>query len=278
MTGSDQSMPNVPPGIDPEVQARIDTLLAQHLTANSNSNIAGEIRNNGGIGSCVGVSTTALTDILDGHTNNSTESPTSQPIVNVFQPRVKIDKDNDAGIRYEGVPRAGPPLSPQHAVLHLSDRSEASRSNTPPYQVVTGAFPLTQSISVLPLPPPNTSPPQATLFKRTISYIGNYFSASPEIIEYSDAEIKTKTQVCVKAQKRFVSNVPTQDLVVKVAAVLIEMSPTGANSGDYGLVERPVEILAKHKRVREIKRGLGCFVVEDVYRKEIRVALARLNR
>lgn len=111
-----------------------------------------------------------------------------------------------------------------------------------------------------------------------MSYIGNYFSASPEIIEYSDAEIKRKTQVCVKAQKKFVSSVPTQDLVVKVAAVLTDMSPTGANVGEYGLVERHVEILAKHKRVREIKRGLGCFVVEDVYRKEIRVALARLNR
>jgi hypothetical protein len=278
MTGSDQSMPNVPPGIDPEVQARIDALLAQHPTANSTREMAGEITNNDGIGSYFGDSTTALTDILDGHTNNSTESPTSEPIVNVFQPRVKIDKDNDEGIWYEGVPRAGPPLSLRHAVLHLSDRSEASRSNAPPYQVVTGAFPLTHSMSVPPLPPPNPSPPQATLFKRAMSYIGNYFSASPEIIEYSDAEIKTKTQVCVKAQKRFVSSVPTQDLVVKVAAVLTDMSPTGANVGEYGLVERPVEILAKHKRVREIKRGLGCFVVEDVYRKEIRVALARLNR
>ncbi|RYN95502.1 hypothetical protein AA0119_g8622 [Alternaria tenuissima] len=215
MTGSDQSMPNVPP-------------------ANSTRKIAGEITNNDGIGSYLGLSTTGLTDILDGHTNNSTESPTSEPIVNVSQARVKIDKDNDEGIWYEGVPRAGPP--------------------------------------------PNSSPPQATLFKRAISYIGNYFSASPMVIEYSDAEIKRKTQVCVKAQKRFVSSVPTQDLVVKVAAVLTEMSPTGANVGEYGLVQRPVEILAKHKRVREIKRGLGCFVVEDVYRKEIRVALARLNR
>ena len=278
MTGSDQSMPNVPPGIDPEVQARIDALLAQHPTANSTRKIAGEIRNNDGIGSYFGVSTTALTDILDGHTNNSTESPTSQPIVNVFEPRVKVDKDNDEGIWYEGVPRAGPQLSPRHAVLHLGDRSEASRSNVPPYQVVTGVFPLTHSMSVPPLPPSNPSPPQATLFKRAVSYIGNYFSASPEIIEYSDAQIKRKTQVCVKAQKRFVSIVPTQDLVVKVAAVLTDMSPTGANAGEYGLVQRPVEILAKHKRVREIKRGLGCFVVEDVYRKEIRVALARLNR
>jgi len=278
MTGSDQSMPNVLPGIDPEVQARIDALLAQHPTANSTRKIAGEIRNNDGIGSYFGVSTTALTDILDGHTNNSTESPTSQPIVNVFEPRVKVDKDNDEGIWYEGVPRAGPPLSPRHAVLHLSHRSEASRSNLPPYQVVTGVFPLTHSISVPPLPPPNPSPPQATLFKRAISYIGKYFSASPEIIEYSDAEMKRKTQVSVKAQKRFVSSVPTQDLVVKVAAVLTDMSLSGASLGDYGLVERHVEILAKHKRVREIKRGLGCFVVEDVYRKEIRVALARLNR
>jgi hypothetical protein len=278
MTGSDQSMPNVPPGIDPEVQARIDALLAQHPTANSTRKIAGEIRNNDGIRSYFGVSTTALTDILDGHTNNSTESPISEPIVDVSQARVKIDKDNDEGIWYEGVPRAGPPLSARHAVLHLGDRSEASRSNVPPYQVVTGVFPLTHSMSVPPLPPSNPSPPQATLFKRAVSYIGNYFSASPEIIEYSDAEIKRKTQVCVKAQKRFVSIVPTQDLVVKVAAVLTDMSPTGANAGEYGLVQRPVEILAKHKRVREIKRGLGCFVVEDVYRKEIRVALARLNR
>jgi hypothetical protein len=277
MTGSDQSMPNVPPGIDPEVQARIDALLAQHPTANSTRKIAGEIRNNDGIRSYFGVSTTALTDILDGHTNNSTESPISEPIVDVSQARVKIDKDNDEGIWYEGVPRAGPPLSPLYAVLHLSDRSEASRSNAPPYQVVTGAFPLTHSMSVPPLPPPNPSPPQATLFKRAISYISSYFSASPGIIEYSDAEIKRKTQVCVKAQKRFVSSVPTQDLVVKVAAVLTDMSPTGANVGEYGLVQRPVEILAKHMRVREIKRGLGCFVVEDVYRKEIRVALARLN-
>jgi hypothetical protein len=278
MTGSDQSMPNVPPGIDPEVQARIDALLAQHPTANSTRKIAGEIRNNDGIRSYFGVSTTALTDILDGHTNNSTESPISEPIVDVSQARVKIDKDNDEGIWYEGVPRAGPPLSPLYAVLHLSDRSEASRSNAPPYQVVTGAFPLTHSMSVPPLPPPNPSPPQATLFKRAMSYISSYFSASPGIIEYSDAEIKRKTQVCVKAQKRFVSSVPTQDLVVKVAAVLTDMSPTGANVGEYGLVQRPVEILAKHMRVREIKRGLGCFVVEDVYRKEIRVALARLNR
>jgi hypothetical protein len=277
MTGSDQSMPNVPPGIDPEVQARIDALLAQHPTANSTRKIAGEIRNNDGIRSYFGVSTTALTDILDGHTNNSTESPISEPIVDVSQARVKIDKDNDEGIWYEGVPRAGPPLSPLYAVLHLSDRSEASRSNAPPYQVVTGAFPLTHSMSVPPLPPPNPSPPQATLFKRAISYISSYFSASPGIIEYSDAEIKRKTQVCVKAQKRFVSSVPTQDLVVKVAAVLTDMSPTGANVGEYGLVQRPVEILAKHMRVREIKRGLGCFVVEDVYRKEIRVALTRLN-
>ncbi|RYN73030.1 hypothetical protein AA0117_g8138 [Alternaria alternata] len=277
MTGSDQSMPNVPPGIDPEVQARIDALLAQHPTANSTRKIAGEIRNNDGIRSYFGVSTTALTDILDGHTNNSTESPISEPIVDVSQARVKIDKDNDEGIWYEGVPRAGPPLSPLYAVLHLSDRSEASRSNAPPYQVVTGAFPLTDSMSVPPLPPPNPSPPQATLFKRAISYISSYFSASPGIIEYSDAEIKRKTQVCVKAQKRFVSSVPTQDLVVKVAAVLTDMSPTGANVGEYGLVQRPVEILAKHMRVREIKRGLGCFVVEDVYRKEIRVALTRLN-
>ena len=278
MTGSDQSMPNVPPGIDPEVQARIDALLAQHPTANSTRKIAGEIRNNDGIGSYFGVSTTAPTDILDGHTNNSTESPISEPIVNVSQARVKIDKDNDEGIWYEGVPRAAPPLSPRHAVLHLSDRSEASRSNVPPYQVVPGVFPLTHSMSVPPLPPPNPSPPQATLFKRAISYISSYFSASPGIIEYSDAEIKRKTQVCVKAQKQFVSSVPTQDLVVKVAAVLTDMSPSGANVGDYGLVERPVEILAKHKRVREIKRGSGCFVVEDVYRKEIRVALARLSR
>ncbi|CAN9363984.1 unnamed protein product [Alternaria alternata] len=277
MTGSDQSMPNVPPGIDPEVQARIDALLAQHPTANSTRKIAGEIRNNDGIGSYFGVSTTALTDILDGHTNNSTESPTSEPIVNVLQPRVKIDKDNDEGIWYESVSRAAPPLSPRYAVLHLSDRSEASRSNVPPYQVITDVFLLTNSMSVPPLPPPNPSPPQATLFKRAISYIGNYFSAPPRIIEYSDAEIKRKTQVCVKAQKRFVSSVPTQDLVVKVAAVLTDMSPTGANVGEYGLVQRPVEILAKHKRVREIKRGLGCFVVEDVYRKEIRVALERLN-
>jgi hypothetical protein len=271
-------MPNVPPGIDPEVQARIDALLAQHPTANSTRDIAGEIRNNDGIGSYFGVSTTALTDILDGHPNNSTESPISEPIVDVSQARVKMDKDNDEGIWYEGVPRAGPPLSARHAVLHLGDRSEASRSNVPPYQVVTGVFPLTHSMSVPPLPPSNPSPPQATLFKRAVSYIGNYFSASPEIIEYSDAQIKRKTQVCVKAQKRFVSIVPTQDLVVKVAAVLTDMSPTGANAGEYGLVQRPVEILAKHKRVREIKRGLGCFVVEDVYRKEIRVALARLNR
>jgi hypothetical protein len=278
MTGSDQSMPNVPPGIDPEVQARIDALLAQHPTANSTRKIAGEIRNNDGIGSYFGVSTTAPTDILDGHTNNSTESPTSEPIINVSQSRVKIDKDNDEGIWYEGVPRAGPPLSPRHAVLRLSDRSEASRSNVPPYQVVTGVFPLTHSMFPPPLPPPNPSPPQATLFKRAISYISSYFSASPGIIEYSDAEIKRKTQVCVKAQKQFVSSVPTQDLVVKVAAVVTDMSPTGANLGHHGLVERPVEILAKHKRVREIKRGLGCFVVEDVYRKEIRVALARLNR
>ena len=278
MTGSDQSMPNVPPGIDPEVQARIDALLAQHPTANSTRKIAGEIRNNDGIGSYFGVSTTAPTDILDGHTNNSTESPISEPIVNVSQARVKIDKDNDEGIWYEGVPRAGPPLSPRHAVLRLNDRSEASRSNVPPYQVVTAVFPLTHSMPVPPLPPPNPSPPQATLFKRAISYISSYFSASPGIIEYSDAEIKRKTQVCVKAQKQFVSSVPTQDLVVKVAAVLTDMSPTGANAGEYGLVQRPVEILAKHKRVREIKRGLGCFVVEDVYRKEIRVALARLNR
>ncbi|KAH6846841.1 hypothetical protein B0T12DRAFT_487157 [Alternaria alternata] len=278
MTGSDQSMPNVPPGIDPEVQARIDALLAQHPTANSTRKIAGEIRNNDGIGSNLGVSTTALTDILDGHTNNSTESPTSEPIVNVSQARVNIDKDNDESIWYEGVPRSGSPLSPRYAVLHLNDRCEASRSNLPPYQVVTDVSSLTHSMSVPPLSPPNPSPPQATLFKRAMSYIGNYFSASPEIIEYSDAEIKRKTQVCVKAQKKFVSSVPTQDLVVKVAAVLTDMSPTGANVGEYGLVERHVEILAKHKRVREIKRGLGCFVVEDVYRKEIRVALARLNR
>ena len=278
MTGSEESMPNVPPGIDPEVQAIIDALLAQHPTANSTRDNSGEVTNNDGIGSYFGVSTTALTDILDGYTNNSTESPISEPIVDVSQARVKIDKDNDKGIGYEGVPRAEPPLSPRYAVLHLSDRSEASRSNVPPYQVVPGVFPLTHSMSVPPLPPPNPSPPQATLFKRAISYISSYFSASPGIIEYSDAEIKRKTQVCVKAQKQFVSSVPTQDLVVKVAAVLTDMSPTGANVGEYGLVERPVEILAKHKRVREIKRGLGCFVVEDVYRKEIRVALARLNR
>ncbi|CAN9365865.1 unnamed protein product [Alternaria alternata] len=276
MTGSDQSMPNVPPGIDPEVQARIDALLAQHPTANSTREMAGAITNNDGIGSYFGDSTTALTDILDGHTNNSAESPTSEPILNVSQARVRIDKDNDEGIWYESVPRAAP-LSPRHAVLHLSDRSEASRSNVPPYQVVTGIFPLTNSMSVPPLPPPNPSPPQATLFKRAISYIGNYFSAPPRIMEYSDTEIKQKTQVYVKAQKRFVSSVPTQDLVVEVAAVLTDMSPSGANVGEYGLVQRPVEILAKHKRVREIKRGLGCFVVEDAYRKEIRVALARLD-
>ncbi|KAB2105013.1 hypothetical protein AG0111_0g7136 [Alternaria gaisen] len=278
MTGSDQSMPNVPPGIDPEVQARIDAFLAQHPTANITRDNSGEITNNDGIGSYSGVSTTALTDILDGHTNNSTESPISEPITDMSQTRVKIDKDNDEGICYEGVPRAGPLLSPRHAVLHLSDRSEASRSNVPPYQVVTGVFPLTHSMFPPPLPPPNPSPPQATLFKRAISYISNYFSASPEIIEYSDAEIKEETQFCVKAQKRFISSVPTHDLVVKVAAVLTDMSSTGANVGEYGLLGRPVEILAKHKRVREIKRGLGCFVMEDVYRKEIRVALARLNR
>ncbi|KAH8631233.1 hypothetical protein IG631_12915 [Alternaria alternata] len=270
-------MPNVPPGIDPEVQARIDALLAQHPTANSTRKIAGEIRNNDGIGSYFGVSTTALTDILDGHTNNSTESTTSEPVANVSQARVEMDKDKDEGICYEGVPRAGPPLSPRHAVLHLSDKCEASRSNVPPYQVVTGVFPLTHSMFPPPLPPPNPSPPQATLFKRAISYISSYFSASPEIIEYSDTEIKRKTKVCVKAQTRLVSSVPTQDLVVKFAAVLTDMSPSGANVGEYGLVQRPVEILAKHKRVREIKRGLGYFVVEDVYRKEIRGALARLN-
>jgi hypothetical protein len=75
-----------------------------------------------------------------------------------------------------------------------------------------------------------------------------------------------------------VSSVPTQSLVVKVAAVLTESSPTGVNVGEYGLEEKPVEILAKHKRVREIKRGSGCYVVEHAYRKEIRVALARLSR
>lgn len=41
MTDFDQSLPNVPPGIDPEVQAKIDTLLAQHPTAKITRTIAG---------------------------------------------------------------------------------------------------------------------------------------------------------------------------------------------------------------------------------------------
>ena len=185
MTDFDQSLPNVPPGIDPEVQAKIDTLLAQHPTAKMTRTIAGGVEDNDSIGSYFGPTT---------------------------------------------------------------------------------ALPLAPSI------------PRSTLFKRAISYIAKYFSASPTIIEYPDAEIKKKTQVCVKAQKCFVSSVPTQGLVVKVAAVLTESSPTGVNVGEYGLEEKPVEILAKHKRVREIKRGSGCYVVEHAYRKEIRVALARLSR
>jgi hypothetical protein len=59
--------------------------------------------------------------------------------------------------------------------------------------------------------------------------------------------------VCIEAQERISAGTKPEDKIVRVRAILTDnINPLGADGRE--LVQRPVQIQAKHKRVREILR------------------------
>jgi hypothetical protein len=123
--------------------------------------------------------------------------------------------------------------------------------------------------------PPSSS--LSTFFNHAVTYlsscIGNYFTASPGIIEYSDADIRRKTKVCIEAQELEIPGEGANSRIIRVAAIVTD----AAGVFGEGDVARRVDIRAKHKRVREILRGSGGYVAEEVYGKQIRAAFRELR-
>lgn len=268
MTDSKQSTPEVPSGIDPGVQSRIDALFARPLTVTSARHFDDPTKNNDTVVSNSDAATTTLKNTINLQPSKDMPSRIDEPSPLKKKPVENMEDDQDEGTWYEGAPWSAQPLPRPQAAGSFTDPSKTLQSPASPKQTTLPAFTPTHAAPILRLPPP--SPP--TLLSRALSYIGSY-SISPAIIEYSDAEIRRKTEVIIKAQDWTLPSEKATDLVVRVVAILTDVSPPGVSE----VLERPVEIQARHRRLREIKRERGCYVAEEVYGRQIRAALRRLK-
>jgi hypothetical protein len=272
MSGPDQPPPEAPPGIDPEVQSRIDALFARSSTETSARRIFDPTTNNETVVSHSDATVTTPRDtIIHLQPNKDVPLPSTNLEIAVKKPVKRMEDDQDEGTWHDRTPWAPPPLPRPQTTANFTDPSKYLQCSASTQQTTLPAFLPTHAI---PIPPHSPPPSLPTLFSNAISYIGSYFTSSPGIIEYSDAEIQQKTQVVIQAHDGISPSTEATNRIVKVVAILTDVSPTGFGEA----IKRPVEIQAKHKRVREIKRGLGCYVAEEVYGKEIRAALGRLKR
>ncbi|KAL6707109.1 hypothetical protein ACN47E_004861 [Coniothyrium glycines] len=122
-------------------------------------------------------------------------------------------------------------------------------------------------------PAPQPSPNFPTLFGLVTSFLGNFFQSEPAIVEYSNDEINRRTDLWVVASRaRRSRSVSGQDPVL--VKILVVEKPGNHSRGAM----RSIEIVAKHKRVNEIKMSDGVsYVAEEVYRDQIRAALRRVK-
>ena len=123
MTGSKQSPPEAPPGIDQGVQSMIDVLFAQAPVANSNRRMIGRTGNNGAAVSSSHAATTPPRDIIDAHTSNRRLLPSSESSVQYLQSEGKMREESDKGVWHERAPWALPPLPRPQALTLFDDPS-----------------------------------------------------------------------------------------------------------------------------------------------------------
>lgn len=151
------------------------------------------------------------------------------------------------------------------------DHSKPPRPTPPPPKIIARYTYPSEHRVVAPLRQPPAPPP--SLFGRIATYVSSYFDTSPAIIEYTDRQIKRQAKVRVVEAQHV--KYATDEKVVRVVALV----SNGALDEAGEVKARQVEIRAKHRRVRQLLRdeGMGGYVAEEVYSKEIRGALRRLR-
>ncbi|CAO2648317.1 Nn.00g075840.m01.CDS01 [Neocucurbitaria sp. VM-36] len=183
-------------------------------------------------------------------------------------------------------------LCSESAMIEEGDDCDRSDEEATPKELSTStpkiiaryAYPSESRTLAAPEPQPSTAQPQSSspsLLDRIISYIAScivsyiasYFEASPAIIEYTKKEIARKTKVRIEAQQvNHPSSTEDGNVIRLVALVQNGIWENGESKA------APVEIKAKHKRIREILNDTGIeYVAEELYAEEIRGAFQKLK-
>lgn len=110
--------------------------------------------------------------------------------------------------------------------------------------------------------------PKPSVFKRMAAFIRNFFKSQPSIIEYSNTEIAQRTSIRIRA-RRIQSN--------SLAGANRMLRMTMEVKNENGPIE-PVELVARHKRVKDIMIKAGVkYVSEEVYKEKISKAIRKLK-
>ncbi|KAF1844842.1 uncharacterized protein K460DRAFT_394643 [Cucurbitaria berberidis CBS 394.84] len=213
-----QSLANVPPGIDPEVLSEINALFLQSPQQGAPSRTDDAHSVSG-----------MVEDTEMGSVNAVAVSPEKDT---KSQPSPEEGKDE--GIWEESEPSK---LHPPRIVARYSYPSESRPM---------------QKKRPRPLPAPPRLAPQPSLFSRIISYIGSYFDPEAAIIEYTDKEIAQQSQVSIEVQQVENHSSSEDKKVIRVVALV-------ANGVEENgeMKAAPIEIKARHKRVRDIMKDHG---------------------
>ncbi|KAI4911249.1 uncharacterized protein J4E92_010304 [Alternaria infectoria] len=262
MDEADQSPQKAQLVIDPDVQSRMGALSAQSSFMDRTNHSVDLMTDRDTITPYSNAVTASPLDAMEAKDNDRASSNNTETL----ETSGDAGTDIDEGIWHERAPWAASPSPSPNPLAGLADPPEeaAKSSSTPTYA------------ESLPAPPRRLS----SLLNKAITYfgscIGNYFTSAPGVIEYTGADILRNTQIGIEAEE---ITFPNRPAVIKIVAIVTDSSGADREKDEkYEAVERRVELRAKPKRVKEILRGERCYIAEDFYRKEIRLAFKALGK
>jgi hypothetical protein len=266
MDDPDQSRPKSPFSIDSNVQSGADTLPEDPSFIDSTKHLVDFTVDKNPILPCANTVTASPRDTSETEEGNCTSEGVEKP-----EPSGELKEDVDQGAWQERAPWAPPPSpSPrQHPITGFTDPVESEGSQAPTKNATSDALPPKNAT----WPPPH-SPTLSTFFSHAITYfsscIGGYFTTAPGVVEYSASEILRNTRLDFEAEEIQVS--ATSTIIRLVVVVTDSLGAYGEGHEKNETTQRRMELRAKPKRVKEIMRRHGCYVAEDWYGDEIRVA------
>jgi hypothetical protein len=272
MDDPDQSLPKSPSSSDSNVQSGADTLSEDPSFMDSTKHLVDFPGDKDPTLPCADAVAASPRDTSETEEGNRTSDGVEKP-----EPSGELKEDVDEGAWQERAPWAPPPSpSPrQHPITGFTDPVESEGSQAPTKKATSDALPQKRATW-----PPSHSPTLSTFFRHAITYfsscIGRYFiTTTPSVVEYSASEILRNTRLDFEAEEIQLSDTSTEIRLVVV--VTDSLGAYGEGHEKNETTQRRMELRGKPKRVREIMRRHACYVAEDWYGDEIRVAFRHLR-